>query len=187
MTDSKNPNTVSDGKPSKRRRWIEPGLIGVVGLAALIAGLALSPVSAAARAGLFGRGNHDSPEEMQEHMDFAADWILDKLDADEEQSTRVKAILADSLSDMQGMHAEHEAVQQALVAELTAENVDRAALERIRSEQFQKFDEVSRRITTTVADIADVLRPEQRAELAEFAERSHGHRGWRSGRRHGWH
>jgi Spy/CpxP family protein refolding chaperone len=52
--------------------------------------------------------------------------------------------------------------------------IDRAALERLRAEQMQRMDVISRRILAAVEDAAEVLTPEQRAKFAEHL-RQHMH------------
>jgi Spy/CpxP family protein refolding chaperone len=69
-----------------------------------------------------------------------------------------------------------EARQQA-VALLAEPTVDRAALEVLRAGQLQLAEGASRRLTQALADVADVLTPEQRRQLAERAARWHGRRG----------
>jgi hypothetical protein len=48
---------------------------------------------------------------------------------------------------------------------LTAETIDPARLEQLRSEALQRADAVSRRLTQEIADMAAVLSPTQRREL----------------------
>ena len=65
-----------------------------------------------------------------------------------------------------------------MIAALIEPNVDRAELDRIRSAEMALMERGSRRIVTALADAADMLTPEQRAQLAQMAERwtGHGHR-----------
>ncbi len=50
-------------------------------------------------------------------------------------------------------------------------------LEALRANQLQLAEQASKRFTQALADIADVLTPEQRKQLAERMGRWHGHRG----------
>ena len=63
------------------------------------------------------------------------------------------------------------------VALLSQASVDRAALENLRDEKIKLVEQGSRRLTQALADVADVLTPEQKRQLAEHVGR------WR--RRHG--
>ena len=70
----------------------------------------------------------------------------------------------------------HDARRQA-VELLSHDTVDRAALEALRADQLKLAEQASRRFTQALADVADVLTPEQRKALAERIGRWHGHRG----------
>ena len=69
----------------------------------------------------------------------------------------------------------HDARRQA-VALLSQQHVDRAALEALRADQLKLAENASQRLTQALADVADVLTPEQRQQLAERINRRHGHR-----------
>jgi Spy/CpxP family protein refolding chaperone len=59
---------------------------------------------------------------------------------------------------------------------LSAPTIDRAALEQLRSDRMADFDQASKVLVQTLADAADVLRPDQRAKLAAMmAEHQHPH------------
>jgi Spy/CpxP family protein refolding chaperone len=64
------------------------------------------------------------------------------------------------------------------MALLTAPSIDRGAIEQLRVEQITAADDASKRFVRALADVADVLTPEQRKTVAARME----HRG----RRHRW-
>jgi Spy/CpxP family protein refolding chaperone len=54
------------------------------------------------------------------------------------------------------------------VAELLgAATIDRAAAETLRAERIARVDEASRKLTAAILDVAEVLTPEQRAEIVD--------------------
>jgi Spy/CpxP family protein refolding chaperone len=122
---------------------------------------------------------HHEPGEMREHAESMADRLLNRLDATEEQRAQVQTILGPLVADLVDARLEHRAARAAVVAELTGSSIDREALETLRLERIKAFDELSRRIVGSVADIAEVLTREQRQELAELSERFR--------KRHRWH
>jgi Spy/CpxP family protein refolding chaperone len=63
---------------------------------------------------------------------------------------------------------------------LAKPNVDRAALEAIRAQEIQAADAMSKRFVQSLADVAEVLTPEQRAQLAEKMKQRREHRHRRS-------
>ena len=68
----------------------------------------------------------------------------------------------------------HRAHRQAIARELMKPLIDRAALEQLRGEGMVLADEASQIAIGGVADLAEVLEPEQRAELLELLHRFHG-------------
>ena len=60
------------------------------------------------------------------------------------------------------------------MAILTAEKVDRTALEAHRARQAQLLNTASERLVVAVADAADVLTPAQRVKAAAKLEQLHG-------------
>ena len=72
----------------------------------------------------------------------------------------------------------HAARKQA-VELLAAEHIDRGAIETLRAEQIQLAEQASKRFSQALADVAEVLPPAQRKQIAERME-SFGRR-WRHG------
>jgi Spy/CpxP family protein refolding chaperone len=112
-----------------------------------------------------------SPEAQRERVEFATDWMLNKLNATDAQRAEIKTIVAATLQDLAPVRDEHRQHREAFLAALTQSNVDRAALEDLRRAELQLAETASNRIVTALADVADVLTPEQRAELVKMAER----------------
>jgi Spy/CpxP family protein refolding chaperone len=101
-------------------------------------------------------------------------------DQQEKLSTIAKAALKDILPVREKMFAARKQGRELL----TAEKVDRAALEKLRADQIAAHDAASKRIVQALADAAEVLTPDQRKKLDTFiASRGRG-RGF--GRGHGW-
>ncbi len=148
------------------------GAVGAVLLLALVVGGSLLTVSC--RGHFRGHG----PEAMREHMKDSADWLLHRVDATDQQKDEVQAVLDRAVNDLLEIPAAHRALHAALVSELTATRVDREALERLRREQIEQVDAVSRRIVEAIGEVADTLTQEQRLELADMSA---------GFRRHRWH
>ena len=64
-------------------------------------------------------------------------------------------------------------ITEAWRAELSKPTIDRVALEQLRTEGIELADTASTRLVEALADAAEVLTPEQRAELMEMADRFH--------------
>ena len=64
---------------------------------------------------------------------------------------------------------------------LMSDTIDRAAMDRLRTERVAQADRVSKTLIDTLADVAEVLTPAQRKLLEERIKEFRGHRGWRHG------
>jgi periplasmic protein CpxP/Spy len=156
---------------TKRRR-----LFQFAGLAALLGALS-SAVALKAHAHGGSRGPID-PARMEQHLDRMLKHFYVEIDATDAQRARLDPIVKQAAKDLLPMRERlHEARKQGLGL-LTAPSVDRGALERLRADQIQAADAASQRLTQALADVADVLTPEQRKALAERLQRR---RGWRHG------
>ena len=119
-----------------------------------------------------------SPESMQRRADAMVRWMLADVNATEAQQQQIAGIISATMTELAPLRQKHfEARTQA--AELLAKpSVDRAALEALRAQEMAAADQVSKRITQSIADAADVLSPEQRAQLVERMQRMRGR--WQS-------
>jgi Spy/CpxP family protein refolding chaperone len=106
-------------------------------------------------------------------VDAAVRFALRGVGASEEQQQRVSAIATTAVDDLRPLHERHRQNREAFHAALVKPTVDRQALEELRKAEVQLADEAATRIVRAMADAAEVLTPEQRAQLASFAERMH--------------
>jgi periplasmic protein CpxP/Spy len=119
-------------------------------------------------------------------VDRRVEWMTSKLakhvDATAEQRDKLAVIAKAAAQDMQPMR---ETMRDARVKarELLANaTVDRAAIETLRAGQMANADAMSKRVSTALADAADILTLDQRKALAERMEKRHrGWWGWRHG------
>jgi Spy/CpxP family protein refolding chaperone len=157
---------------SKVRRIVARGANATRALVVVIAaGALLAPgISGASR----GWRDRD-PERVKQHVSMAADWLLYKVEATDDQKAKVQSILDQTLDDLQAFHPDRDELHAQVKDLLTAETIDRDAIERLRGEQLERFDLASKRISAALADVAEVLTPAQRLELADLAESFHGH------------
>lgn len=167
---------------SKRRPFLKGMLAGGL-ISALLAGGASVFANAEHHGHFWKAGACKSRHAMRdpvfihERADFMADWVLDRVDASDEQRAKVKTTLKASLSELLALRTQHHANRDAMRAALTQPAIDRDELERIRSAEMQLAHSASTTFVAAMADIAEVLNPEQRKTIAEMAQR------W-SGRRH---
>jgi len=92
-------------------------------------------------------------------------------DASTEQKQKINAIAQKTADDIFALRAKHLEARKQIIDTLAAPTVDRAKLEALRADQMKLAETATKRITDAVADIADVLTPAQRADLAQRVER----------------
>ena len=110
---------------------------------------------------------------MSARIEFATDWLLSRIEANDEQRQQVKAIVQATVQDLGQMREQHMQNRQMLLQALAQPTIDRTALSDIRRTGLQLVDTVSDRIVTALADVAEVLTPEQRTKLTEFVSSWH--------------
>jgi len=173
-------NETTKGGGSKLRRRLLYALLGSVALAAV---LGARPILAAIQdGGAFhhpwraGWGHHAmNPEAAKEHLEIAAKWALRDIDASPAQREQVNKILGGAVDDLFRLRQQHQSNREAFAAQLGGASIDRAALEEIRKSEMGLADEASRRFVQALADVADVLTPEQRQALIERVHQHHQH------------
>ena len=171
--------STESGTGRKRKRFLAAG-IGVV-----LAGLAGTVM---AGCGGCGHGNHghgwrsghghwghrghmDDPEEARERAESAAKWMLRRVDASEQQQQQVTTIVRNSVDDLFELAQRHRSNSDAFFEAFSQTTINRGTIDEIRAAELQLADAASSKLVTAMADIAEVLTPEQRAELMEHVDR----------------
>lgn len=168
--------------PRSRRR----GFSALAGAGALSVLLAVSlPVqahpsagdgTAHARHGMSGEPGRAHGRHFERHIER----VFAKVGASDEQKARARDILRASEEQMKTLHAGHADERSRTVALLSADTIDRNALEQQRAARLAHMDEASKLMTRTLADLAEVLTPAQRKDAAPMLAGMGGH-----GPRHG--
>ena len=147
------------------RRFLIPLLaLPVLALGTLGVGVAVAGGPFAHGCPFHGGGDHHAKAEAM------LDKALSEIGATDEQSAEIEGIVDDAHTRLEAMHEGMEEHHESVNAVLTAETIDRAALETLRQEGLAHFDEASAMFVEVIADVAEVLTQEQREELAELAE-----------------
>ena len=139
-----------------------------------LAGLAGGVSLFGGRAFAHGRwgGNYD----VNERIERMVKHLAVEVDATPEQQQKLSAIAKGAANDLAPLRGQAMETRKQAMELLSAPNIDRAAIEKLRVSKLQRADAASKRITQAFADAAEVLTPEQRKKLAEHAGRMRGHR-----------
>jgi Spy/CpxP family protein refolding chaperone len=158
----------------KRHLWFL--LLGIP----VVLGAALCGLRAHAQDGGMGMGGMGpmfgggSPEQHKAFMEKRLDRMLDNVKATDSQRTAIKAIFERTFTDLQPIHQSHQRLPEDMIKALTANTVDRTAIEKLRTQATALIEQGSQVLTKSLADVAEVLTPDQRRTLAKFIEEHHG-------------
>ena len=163
-----------------RRRFLAGTLTGGL-LGSLLAGSISFYAHAHSRPGWWSHGGHrgwhhqhaTDAASMSERLEFATDWFMQRIDATAEQRQQVQTLVRGAVQDLVPLREQHQAHRQAFLEALQQPSIDRNTLEALRQAELQLAETASSRFINALADIADILTPEQRAELLTLAQRFH--------------
>ena len=181
-------NQATGGRPPRRRAKMAAVLIAVFTVGALGGGALVTSSDAWSHLGRWGgmKGHHGGPEMWKEHARMRAGFLLDGVDATEEQRAAIDEIIGQASEDFAGAFGEHRSMRREWFAELERPELDPEAMETLRAKHLEMVDEKSRRMLDTVLRIGAVLTAEQRAELvSKFSRHRKWHRERRGGREEG--
>jgi len=94
------------------------------------------------------------------------DHMLDRVDATDEQRAKIRDISRATRNDVEKLTDVLQPLRKSGMDLLAAPTIDRAAVEGVRNRVSAVTDEISKRVTTAMLDVAQVLTPEQRAKIA---------------------
>jgi hypothetical protein len=121
-----------------------------------------------------GRHHNLSESEIAERLEDVAEYGLDRVDADEQQTARVNQTLRGLAPDLVRFRTEQRALAAQLRTALAQEPVDRARIEQLRRQMLDLFDRASARGSQALVATAEVLSVDQRKQLVESWEK-HSH------------
>jgi len=172
-------NPAVTPKRQRGSRWMMAGIAAAVIGAFTFAGISYADGTAGVDGGHHGmmgwHGGQMDPEKAAQRIDHMVDRMLS--DGTAAQKTQVATIIKTAMADLKPLREQHRAARQQGIKILSQATIDRAALEQVRVSELQLADQVSKRMTQALADVADVLTPEQRARVAARLTKRFGHMG----------
>jgi periplasmic protein CpxP/Spy len=117
------------------------------------------------------------PEARTDRMEYMVKRMFSSVKATDEQKTQAGAIVRKAAADVRPLEQKLREQRRAAIELLARPAIDRNAIEAQRAQQAALRDQISRRMTQALADLAEVLTPDQRASLAKrMSERFRGPR-----------
>jgi len=127
----------------------------------------------------YASGSGIDVEKIGKMTEKRLDHMLDEVDASDEQKAKANEIVKRSLSEGAPKAGQLRDSRQQFAKLLAAPTLDKAAIEQLRVEQIHGADEMSKIAIQTMVQVAEVLTPEQRKNLAEeIADKMEHRRGW---------
>lgn len=122
--------------------------------------------------GFFGGMMQGAPSE--ERIERMLKHLYVEMNATPEQQQRIAPIVKQAVNELAPLRKQLQGTREQVRNLMSAEQIDRAAIEQLRTSRLQAADTISRRMTQAMADIAEVLTPEQRKAMAERMQQRRG-------------
>src|SRR5215467_1989110 len=126
-------------------------------------------------------GDPFDPANVERHVERVMKHLAVEADATADQQTKLVAIAKGAVNDLLPLREKLQANRAKALDLFTAGTVDRAAIERLRSEQLGLVETASKRISEALGDAAEVLNPEQRRTLVDRVSHFGGWWRWHHG------
>ena len=164
--------------PGNRRRFFKRAAIATL-IGGIATGIGFKAFAQGGGCGWHRCGYAAGPLDVDQHLDRALKHLYVEIDATDEQKQRLEPIVKQAVNDLLPLREKARNARKQAVDLLAADRIDRGAIEALRAEQIQLAEQASKRFTQALADVAEVLTPVQRKQIAERME-SFGRR-WRHG------
>jgi protein CpxP len=180
---SDNVNTTSpDSAPASRPRSCRgrgrgAALIVVLVLAAGLTGAAIT--SAFSRGPGFGpgfgpghwhggvMGGSFDPAQAEDRADRMVRHMAIELDATDAQQDKLRAVVKAAVKDLIPLREKAQSARLKARELLTQPTIDRAEIEKFRTEQIALADTFTKRVSQAIGDTAEILTPDQRRKLSD--------------------
>jgi len=172
---------TQDSKPGKRRKFLKRASTATL-IAAIAAAFAFKAYGQEGGCGWHRCGYASGPLDpatIDQHLDRMLKHLYVEIDATDEQKQKLEPIVKQAAKDLLPLRDKARATRKQAMDLLAADTIDRGAIEALRAEKLQLADQASKRFTQALADVAEVLTPAQRKQIAERIETFRGrwHRG----------
>lgn len=148
------PSTNNTEQPARRSRLVAWGIAGM-----LVVTTALSACG--------HRQHHGHEGISEERVTKMVDKVFSRVDASDDQKSQISTIANKAVSELKPMRQSIRQARADGLNLLSADPIDRAAIDGLRAQQMETANQASTVMSEALADIADVLTPEQRLEVRD--------------------
>jgi protein CpxP len=161
--------------PPRRSVFSRMTLIAFVGGAALAGSIAAAAATGMGACGFHHgmMGGSHGAADVSAHVDHLLKHLYIEIDATDAQKAQITPLVKQAVNDLLPMHTQLQTAHAQAIEALTQNTVDRAALEAARVAHLQLADQASKRLTQLLADVDEVLTPDQRTALAAHLKKMH--------------
>ena len=173
MNTSSEPGNTTPPRRSVFSRMTLIAFVAGAALAGSIVAVAATGMGACGfHHGMMGGGAHGAAD-VSAHVDHLLKHLYIEIDATDAQKAQITPLVKQAVNDLLPMHTQLQTAHAQAIEALTQNTVDRAALEAARVAHLQLADQASKRLTQLLADVDEVLTPEQRTALAAHLKTMH--------------
>ena len=153
---------------SRRTGWVVAAII-----AAGLTGAAVTTAFSQGPGFGFGPGRWHvhfgplDPAQIEDRADRMVRHVAIEIDATSDQQDKLRALVKGAVKDLVPMRDRAQAARAKARELLTKQTIDRAEIERFRTEQVALADAFSKRVAQAIGDAAEILTPEQRRKLSD--------------------
>jgi protein CpxP len=171
---------MSDTTQQPRRRVLRRAAIATL-IAGLAGGLGFKAFADGERGDWHRGGGYMGapldPAQTEARVNRMLGHLYVDINATEEQKQKIDPIVKSAAKELIPLRQQMRTARKQAMELFTKETIDRAAIEKLRAEQIKLAEQASKRFTQALTDVAELLTPAQRQELAERMSRFGGWRG----------
>src|SRR5260221_14713791 len=166
------PNTPNTPKSCRGRRRRTAFLVVLV----IVAGLTGAAITSAfSRGPGFGPGHWHGgmmggsfdPAQAEDRADRMVRHMAIELDATDAQQDKLRAVVKAAVKDLIPLREKAQSARLKARELLTQPTIDRAEIEKFRTEQVALADTFTKRVSQAIGDAAEILTPDQRRKLSD--------------------
>jgi Spy/CpxP family protein refolding chaperone len=110
-------------------------------------------------------GDAFDPAQAEDRADRMVRHMAIELEATDAQQDKLRAVVKTAVKDLIPMREKAQSARLKARELLTQPTIDRAEIERFRTEQIALADTFTKRVSQALGDAAEILTPEQRRKL----------------------